>query len=103
MKVIFSLRFLSLVVAVAICFAPESRAASGGGFSDSAYATHIQNLKNILPNRGFTIVLEKPFEVIGYMPAAQLRTRWAQGTVRWATKKLKASYFTNDPVHILDV
>ncbi len=103
MRVIFPLRLWGLTVAVAFCFAHESIASSGVGFSDSAYATHIRNLKRKLPHKGFTIVLEKPFVVIGDMPAAQLRTRWAQGTVRWATGKLKASYFTRDPVHILDI
>ena len=91
------------MAAVALFWAPVSEASSGPHFSDAAYATHIRNLKRKLPHKGFTIVLEKPFVVIGDMPAAQLRTRWAQGTVRWATQKLKASYFTKDPIHILDI
>ena len=103
MKLIFPLQLWGLAAAVALFWAPESEASSGARFSDVAYATHIRNLKRKLPHKGFTIVLEKPFVVIGDMPAAQLRTRWAQGTVRWATGKLKASYFTKDPIHILDI
>ena len=103
MNLIFPLRLWGFMFAVAFCFAHESKASSGVGFSDLAYATHIQNLKRKLPHKGFTIVLGKPFVVIGDMSAAQLRTRWAQGTVRWATQKLKASYFTKDPIHILDI
>ena len=102
-KLIFPLQLWGLATAVAFCFVPESKASSGARFSDAAYANHILNLKKKLPHKGFTIVLEKPFVVIGDMPAAQLRTRWAQGTIRWATKKLKASYFIRDPIHILDI
>ena len=72
-------------------------------FTNADYAKHIRDLKRKLPHKGFTIVLEKPFVVIGDMPAAQLRKRWALGTVHWATQKLKASYFTKDPIHILDI
>ena len=73
------------------------------GFSEAEYARHVRNIKKKLPHKGFNIVLEKPFVVVGDMPVAQLRTRWAQGTVRWATQKLKDSYFTRDPHHILDI
>ncbi len=103
MKVTLPLRLRVLVAFVACCLVVDSQASNKARFADAAYATHIRNLKRKLPNKGFTIILEKPFVVIGDMPAAQLRTRWAQGTVRWATGKLKASYFTKDPIHILDI
>ena len=79
---------------------PSKKSAS---FTQADYAAHLDKLKKKLPHKGFNIVVEKPFVVVGDMPAAQLRTRWAQGTVRWATQKLKASYFTKDPHHILDI
>ena len=77
--------------------------ASAAPFTDAQYTAHIERLKKKLPNKGFSIVLEKPFVVVGDLPARDLQRRWAAGTVRWAVTKLKASYFAKDPVHILDV
>lgn len=51
---------------------------------------------------GFTVVIEKPFVVVGDEPAAVVRRR-AAGTVRWAVAKLKADYFEHDPDHIITV
>ena len=81
----------------------DAYAQAQASFTNADYAKHIRDLKRKLPHKGFTIVLEKPFVVIGDMPAAQLRKRWALGTIRWATQKLKASYFAKDPAHILDI
>jgi hypothetical protein len=64
---------------------------------------HIERLKKKLPGKEFTIVLEKPFVVVGDLPAADLRQRWAADTVRWTVTKLKAAYFPRDPIHILDI
>ena len=77
--------------------------ASAAAFTDAQYAAHIAVLKKKLPGKEFSIVLEKPFVVVGDLPAGDLRKRWAAGTVRWATQKLKAAYFKKDPIHILDV
>ena len=103
MKVTLPFGLGGFVAFVACCLVVDSQASNKARFSDAAYATHMRNLKSKLPHKGFTIILEKPFVVIGDMPAAQLRTRWAHGTVRWATRKLKASYFTKDPIHILNI
>ena len=77
--------------------------ATAAGFTDAQYAAHIAALKKKLPGKEFSIVLEKPFVVVGDLPARDLRKRWAAGTVRWATQKLKAAYFKEDPIHILNV
>lgn len=71
------------------------------GHTPADYAQHVLALKKRLPP-GFTVVIEKPFVVIGDDPPARVRTR-AAGTVRWAVEKLKAAYFRKDPLHILDV
>jgi hypothetical protein len=72
------------------------------GFTDADYAQHCMKLKKQVP-KGFTIVLEKPFFVIGNESSSIVKTRWAEGTVRWAVTKLKKSYFSKDPEHILDI
>lgn len=45
---------------------------------------------------GFTVVVEPPFLVIGDEGEAAVR-RWAEGTVRWARKRLRESFFDRDP------
>jgi hypothetical protein len=71
-------------------------------FTSADYAQHILKLKKRLPNKNFTILIEAPFVVVGDESAAQVQRR-AEGTVRWAVKRLKAAYFEKDPVEILDV
>ena len=71
------------------------------GRTDADYAQHILRLKERLP-KGFTIVLQKPFVVIGDGTPSEVR-RSAEGTVKWAVDRLKARYFDKDPVDILDI
>ncbi|WP_419189614.1 C39 family peptidase [Stieleria marina] len=66
------------------------------------YAQHIMRLKTKLPNDNFTIVLERPFVVIGDEDAATVRRRSKQ-TVAWAVKRLKKQYFARDPERILNI
>ena len=70
--------------------------------SPAALARHLRALAKKLPSDAFTVVVVKPFVVVGDLPVDELR-RWAHGTVRWAVGKLKALYFERDPAHILDV
>jgi hypothetical protein len=70
-------------------------------FDAADYAQHVMRLKPKVPE-GFTIVLQKPFLVIGDEPASTVRGR-AQGTVKWAVDHLKKEYFTKDPNEILDI
>lgn len=71
------------------------------GRTDGEYEQHLAELKKkVLP--GFTIVVEKPFVVIGDEPADVVRG-WAEYTVRWAVKKLKYMYFKKDPADIIDI
>ena len=76
---------------------------TANGFTDEEFKKHVEILKQKLPGKEFTIVVQKPFVVVGDLPANVLRDRWARGTVRWASSKLKAAYFSRDPDHILDV
>jgi len=73
------------------------------GFTDEEFERHVQALKKKLPSENFTVIIQKPFVVIGDGSPKVLRDRWARGTVKWASEKLKEAYFTRDPDHILDV
>jgi len=71
------------------------------GFTDADYAQHVRELKNKVP-KGFTIVIQKPFVVIGDESPAVVRFR-AESTVKWATQRLKHMYFKKDPKDIIDI
>lgn len=71
-------------------------------FTDADYAQHIRKLKQRLPHDGFSIVLQKPFVVVGDgTPESVNRT--STGTVKWAVDAIKKDYFSKDPHHIIDV
>ncbi len=71
-------------------------------FSDADYAQHMMQLRGKIPPKGFTVVLQRPFVVIGDESAAAVRQR-ALRTVKWATDMLKKAYFAKDPPAIIDV
>lgn len=66
------------------------------------YAQHIHQLKTKLPHEGFSIVVQKPFVVVGDEPLETVRKR-ARDTIKWAVDRLKKEYFQKDPEEILDV
>lgn len=70
--------------------------------ADLDYAAHVEALRATLPHEGFTIVVEKPFVVIGDEGPDRVQAR-AVRTVRWAVEHLKAEYFEHDPDHIIDI
>ncbi len=70
--------------------------------TESDYAKHVERLKEKLPSKDFTIVLERPFVVVGDEPEAVVR-RHSEETVRWAVELLKKDFFTKDPAEILDI
>ncbi|MDC3958410.1 C39 family peptidase [Polyangium jinanense] len=74
------------------------------GFSPADYAQKVMEVKQKTSRlRGtFTVFVEPPFVVVGDGAAPQVR-RGAEGTVRWATEKLKKDYFAKDPSRILVV
>jgi len=88
-----------LIAAALLALAATSPASA---FTDEQYATHIEALRAKLPHDRFTIVIEKPFVVIGDEAPDRVRAR-AKQTVRWAVTLLKKDYFDKDPHHILNV
>ena len=61
---------------------------SAGGFTDADFAQHIMKLKKKIPGREFTVIIERPFVVIGDETPAMVRRR-STGTVRWSVDRLK--------------
>ena len=71
-------------------------------FTAADYAQHMMTLRKKLPRKGFTVIIQHPFVVIGDESPEMVKRR-AEGTVKWAADKLKEAYFTKDPAEILDV
>lgn len=71
-------------------------------FSDAEFARHIRELKKKLPHDGFSVVIQKPFVVIGDEAEEIVRKR-SRHTVQWAVDRLKKDYFAADPEQILDI
>jgi len=72
------------------------------GPSDEALAQHAAELRRKYGSQGFTVLIERPFIVLGDETEETVRQH-AMRTIRWAVTKLKLDYFTKDPAHILDV
>ncbi|HVF51755.1 MAG TPA: hypothetical protein VNA19_16845 [Pyrinomonadaceae bacterium] len=72
------------------------------GFTDADYAKHVAQLDAKLRGKAFTVVIQKPFVVVGDGPASSVRAH-ATETVKWAVDKLKQDYFDRDPAEILDI
>jgi len=73
------------------------------GYTNATFAQHVMKLRDKLPSKDFSILIEPPFAVVGDEPIEVLRKHRAEGTVRWATKALKKTYFTKNPGSIYDI
>jgi hypothetical protein len=76
-----------------------SRAAT---FTDADFTRHVEQLRKKLPSNEFSIVIQRPFVVIGDESADVVREHSVR-TVKWAVDKLKQDFFTKDPNEILDI
>lgn len=74
---------------------------AAAGFTDADYAQHLEKLKKKVP-QGFTVLIQKPFVVIGNESPIMVRRR-AEYTVKWAAQRLKRMYFPKDPDDIIDI
>ena len=70
--------------------------------SNTDFDNHVAQLKQRLPSKDFSIVVQRPFVVVGDEPESVVKER-AEGTVKWAVEKLKQDFFTQDPKDILDI
>ncbi len=73
----------------------------GTGFTRADFAQHMMGLKGRVP-RGFIVVIQPPFVVIGDEAPAVVRQR-AEKTVKWFCDQMRALYFTKDPPAIYDI
>ena len=71
-------------------------------FSEADFTRHVDQLKKKLPAKDFSIVIERPFVVIGDEPVEIVKEH-AEHTIKWAVDKLKQDFFTKDPNEILDI
>lgn len=71
-------------------------------FTDADFDRHVADLRKRLPSNDFSIVVQRPFVVVGDEPESVVK-EWAEGTVKWTVEKLKQDFFTQDPKEILDV
>ena len=69
--------------------------------SDLSFAGHVAQLQKGLP-RGFTVVEQAPFAVIGDEWPATVQRR-ATNVVKWAVDLLKKDFFPLDPVEPIDI
>ena len=81
---------------------PTATATAANEFTAADYAQHIHGLRQRLPHAGFSIVIQRPFVVVGDEPLETVQRR-ADQTVKWAVERLKREYFAKDPTEIIDI
>ena len=98
--------FFAFFIVLAACGRPAGQAAGDvrpvvDTVKIPDYDRHVAGLKGKVSD-SFTILIEKPFVVIGDEPAATVKTR-AEKTVKWAVDMLKKDFFQKDPEDIIDI
>lgn len=94
------MNYATLIGLLLLCCARGAR--SGDASSpEPDYAQHAQELKKRAP-AGFTIIVQRPFVVIGDDDARVVGQR-ATNTVKWAVDRLKKDFFSRDPEEIIDI
>jgi len=81
--------------------APPRATGPRSRFKDADFARHLRKLRPRVPE-GFTVLVQKPFVVIGDEPPRVVRQR-AERTVKPVVERLKAAYFPEDPERIIDI
>jgi hypothetical protein len=76
------------------------------GFTEADFTRHVIELsariKKKVSSAEFSIVIQKPFVVIGDEPQKVVQQR-SEDTVKWAVDRLKQDFFTKHPNDILDI
>jgi hypothetical protein len=79
----------------------RAAAAEPASSVSAPFSLHLAQLTNHVP-RGFTLVVQPPFVVLGDEAPGIVWHR-ATNTVKWAVDKLKQDYFQRDPQAIIDI
>ncbi|MEQ1646170.1 MAG: hypothetical protein ABL959_22150, partial [Pyrinomonadaceae bacterium] len=66
------------------------------------YEQRAVELRTKLKDRNFTVIVERPFVVIGDEPADRV-SQWADEVVSGTVTRLKQDYFSKDPANILEI
>ena len=75
---------------------------AGTRLAASALDERAAALRTRHAGRGFTVLVEAPFVVLGDEAAARVARR-AETTIRWAVLRLREAYFRADPREIVDI
>lgn len=121
MRVLVSLTFLGAVTYLIACGTstvplqktaltlsptPSVVTATPHDLTDAGFAKHVTDLRTRIKTKlgkdDFSIVIERPFVVVGDEPEETVRQR-ATETVKWAVDLLKKDFFKNDPSAILEI
>ncbi|MEQ1643503.1 MAG: hypothetical protein ABL959_08690 [Pyrinomonadaceae bacterium] len=70
--------------------------------SPAAFERQASQLRTRLRNRGFTVIVERPFIVIGDESEDRV-TLWSNEIIRSTVTRLKQDYFAKDPASILEI
>ncbi|MBK6749480.1 MAG: hypothetical protein IPG67_05580 [Acidobacteria bacterium] len=70
--------------------------------SPSAFEKQATELRTKLKGRSFTVIVERPFIVVGDESADSV-TLWANDIIRGTVTRLKQDYFAKDPAKILEI
>ncbi len=76
-----------------------------GAFADTsaaAFERQAGQLRTKLKDRGFTVIVERPFIVVGDEPEDRVAV-WANEIIRGTVIRLKQDYFAKDPANILEI
>ncbi len=93
---------LALALVAPLPSPARGEAPAAQGPSADALAQRAAQLEKRLKGRGFTVVVEAPFVIVGDEKADQVRAR-ASTTVRWAVRLLRQDFFERDPADIIEV
>jgi hypothetical protein len=63
---------------------------------------HVESLRGRLDGRGWTVLAEPPFAVVGDGTSLQVE-RHAAATIRWSVQHLEAAYFDKPPLEIITI
>ena len=70
--------------------------------SPAAFERQASHLRTKLKDRGFRVIVERPFIVIGDGPEDGV-SLWAKEIIRGTVTRLKQDYFAKDPANILEI
>ena len=101
----FSRVVFTLVVGIALTFSLKAKPPSQTILdlpTAEAFQNHASQLKTKLKGRGFTVLVERPFIVVGDDSEDRVN-QWAEDVVRGTVQRLKQDYFRKDPANILEI